>query len=1238
MRSVAAYIALLLLLTPPPAWAAPPGPEWARVEQEVLPALAGRQEVAQRQTAARRAWFAGESTLDAAFPHLAGARLDEPAVLAGRLARLDERAQERALERVQPPPALDPAQAAKLDAARQSLFDAEDEADGLERRLLLGLRGLLERHPALRADQLASLRAPLERELAQAAAASGTPEQMAAAAARAAAIDEDLRRLDALVRDLWRHATVPGAAAPDPTADLARLDDPAAAPAARARLALVRPFVDPERAGAIEAAEAAWASGAGLQAALASKSAAEAELAAARAEALADDLAAYEAALASAAADADAAAARLAEIDTSTPVGAAQAAIAKAEAEAAAIRRDAAAERVTRSKAPRGAADSADRARREAELSRQQADAARASAQGDQAERTAELLTAAATAQERATEGWSLAEAARAELNEQRSGRHADLGRLDGQVREILDSPALVGGGLDADAVYVEIRDLVYGLREETHVAADRVRETGERLAEVRARARADLAEIEVERAAMAELDASVRADRETALERWAAALTEEERAAADADAAARELRDDVLVSLIGARTLRRELRGEIGWAQRNVDRDALLRDLYAEMTLLGPTLRGMIVDRWRDMRGVPGALTSWNLLVNLLFGSIWTLLMVGGWWLARQNRGRIARAVVEQLQKRTDRWLEHRFRALQGPIEDVLAPALDLIAATLLVSRVGVPEVRFAVLIWNYVATFRLGISLYDLLFVRRTDHRPGLRALRPEAWEILRSGLRGLLLWVLVGELVQHVASNVLGLDAVAAVLRMVQWGLGAVLLVQWLHGAEPVIRPRVAALAARSSAAAWLAKGPPEQWSALRFAWALGSTSFVAAGWAMDLSWRLGSEGSGLGRVLNLVGRYRMTRTSNGEAAPLPAPPALIERLVVAECPAEARIARTEVASAVRDAFADWQREKRRGLVAVVGDRGDGKRTSLDDICAELAKEHRVVRRRIDTRLVTTAQGLAWVADLLSLKLDDPSTAETVKAVEQLPPSIIVVEGLELAFLRTVGGFDALRALVYVMNATGDEHFWIVSAHRPAWRYLARLGELVNLEVFRSVIEIPPLGESALRELATKRLDQAGATADFSGLVRHGPFGDDPAVELDRTTSLFYRLLGEASGGNAAVALRMYGRCLSPRPGAEGVYDVRLAAALTDTTLPALSDNDLFVLTALRTQSELTEDEVASTTNMHPAATRAVVRRLQSLNILARDGDRLSITWEMLPRVTRLLRRRHFIQWTV
>ena len=263
-----------------PAAAAPTDAAASRAEalNQTVPGLEARAHTAASDAANREAYFAWKCSFVDAFYALSSRDLNDPAVVAGLRAELDDRAARRAAERVAPLPDLGDARAVqRLAQASDRALDAEDRADGLQRRLLVAVAEHLARFHQLTTAGLTAQRAPARSILSTPLPAD--PAQAQAQARKAAQADEDLALLAALVEGLRDRALVRGAALPSPDADLARLLEPDRADAAASRLLLLRPFLDGDSATGCTEALVAWLQGRELPAETAARDAAKQALA-----------------------------------------------------------------------------------------------------------------------------------------------------------------------------------------------------------------------------------------------------------------------------------------------------------------------------------------------------------------------------------------------------------------------------------------------------------------------------------------------------------------------------------------------------------------------------------------------------------------------------------------------------------------------------------------------------------------------------------------------------------------------------------------------------------------------------------------------------------------------------------------------------------------------------------------------------------------------------------------------
>ena len=331
------------------------------------------------------------------------------------------------------------------------------------------------------------------------------------------------------------------------------------------------------------------------------------------------------------------------------------------------------------------------------------------------------------------------------------------------------------------------------------------------------------------------------------------------------------------------------------------------------------------------------------------------------------------------------------------------------------------------------------------------------------------------------------------------------------------------------------------------------------------------------------------------------------------------------------------AIQGHFDVWRQESRRGLVVVTGDRGDGKHSLLRRMADHLTLDERAPTvETLDRRLGSEEDVLAFLLDWLGLEGVPLEREAVVAAIAELPPRVHVLHQIERTFLRRVHGFDAIRTLLYVSHATGERHFWILTVHRPSWAYLSRLGRLVNVAVARGVVDLAPLTGPQTRELVMARTEAVGLDVDFHRLLNTGPFGAPPDIERERAVAGFFRLLAEGSGGCPLVAMHLWSRSLRPRE--DGRSDVVVVPELAGAVDLKLVDRDLFVLAALRIQDRMTLAELCEVINQGDGDVVATVRSLVGQGILHQGDKGLRIDTLHVKAVTRVLRRRHFLQYEV
>jgi len=1214
-------LGLVLALLGPVAHAQQPDADlaWATFRQDVAVGWDARREGADRRSAAREALFSGSNSFVDAFPELVGARLSDPAVVRARLGALQDRATAREAERQEPlPPLGDPDRLAEAGAIREAMLAAEDRADGYERRLLTGVSAYLQRNPGLTDAALEGLRAPLL-EVLGTKPDSTDPAQQAALDAKIAAADADLAALAQLQRAVMLHAVL-GRPLPPIDAELNRLEDPVTAPMAAERLRLLRPWLQGEAADRLDSALAAYSSGPALQRAREAREAAAAELAAVSQEPADRSVDQCTAELHREQMALERVEARLAGLPEGSP-----------SRDRVALDRDAQVDRVAaariRLQRAQGVRDEGiDQATAAADRARKQADEAAASAADDEQRAQARFLSQGADARDRVAEAESRIEQRRVGMR----AREEQLAQAESQYRDLLseieNASPIPGTGPDADGAYQQIRSYRAGLIDGDVARGVGVYQAQERVAELRANH-------EQEQATIAEgLRVAGNPTLERAARDWRAALDKEMQLAEEEVALAKRERQAVLTSLQAISELRRVLRGYVSWSEREADRRELGSDVGRELALLGPTILARIANRFDELGAVPGRLfRDATLLLDLMWGLFWTIVLLGGWSWARGKSPEIAFRLALQLKRLRPEMRPIDIQRLKAPATDAVRASIDLALGYLMVGRISQlsPEIAFLVETWLLLAIYRALLGLFDLGVVRAPEFRPSLLALAPESYDLLRLTTRVFLVWGIARGFAYYVFWSMLQLDTITGLLMtlfsFIFVGLSIYLLYHW----DPILRVRIRARNQESKLVAFLSREVP---SPLRPLSAVGLLAFFVLTLGVDFLYVLvARDRTGLARVFNVMARYQMGADADPSVVPIP--DEAMEKLCSRDSKPNLYVPRPDVDEALTEAFSGWKKEGRRGMVALVGDRGEGKRTEIGRFLNRCAKEELPTERFRMTTLVSDEKGvLGWVAEVTGAEYSGDAEG-LVESLRELPPGVFVLEQAHRCFSRSVGGFGGISAFLYVLNATSDHHFWLVSFHQPAWHYLCAIPSIVDVGVFRSVALLNPFDGPRTREITERRSRYAGLELDYRGLMRANLLGADPEVELERSINAFYRLLAEASEGNPRVALHLFAACLEPGERA-GVARVLTRAALRTEVASDLSVDALFTLTALRQQDLMALDDLVEVTNLPVHTVRNTVRDLQSRGLVENANSQVYIPIQKLPMVSRTLRRRHLL----
>ncbi|MEL6346039.1 MAG: AAA family ATPase [Myxococcota bacterium] len=1258
-------IALILLLSIVDVVDAAPDPDvvTAQLKQQWLPDYDRRTTIAVERITSADRYFAGEAELGACWPELSGAPLLSPAFVQGQLLLLSEREEQRSTERLSvTPEGLGDRDARRWRAALDEALQAEDEADQRTRRLFTALSAGLKRAPLLRTKALDALVQTWRAEVGELPAPADP--KYAEAARLAAEVGELEVILTRYQGAAIRAMTIPGdlSLVRLASADLSRQGSVARTPrqtsAAADRLRRVMPLLAEDMSSSVQETLDV------LEIARLEERIAALEASVLEATVQLRLVQAPEGVDRETLAAQDEAAQRALETiqdetldvlmaePTAAPVPSRRRRVAELRLELAEMKASLASERlrlvppeVVRS-AEEGAIKTAaqlDDAQRKVEEATRKAEAASKEAQ-------ALVARLQQTSDEIAT-----AEAARqAQVAEQLDALQVGREEVDAFIERAQSAMPGEKAAL-YERAYGNQLDWLQTLRS---ALQDRQREIA-RLRGVNFKIRNSLpsmSQLTIAAGTNAEL---IRSVEETVNAIEVALVGRMEQAHREQDEIARMLE--------AAREEQRWLRAGLAESvrvsveqQKGVDPVLGIADEVGDIQFIyAEKLRSLqTTEVWslRDITRQILAFLNGSLEVVLVF-IIWSLIRRNGAvWVEQylrffqrmipQNRNRSAQ------QQFFDQWLSADLTGLSARLTPVVQPGATVLVAWLVFAFIhrSVPLLGFLALVWMAVAALRLVRPVVELLVVD-SDTIP-FALIRTDADTrrlYLRTG-RLLTAWWMAAMLARFFTYRLLGADLltdrVEDLFTLLLIGIIIISLLRWSATVRGLVKSRASD---PSRLVRWMID-EPDTWIG-RLLRSGAGVLFLASDMVSRLFSVLIEGRGGMGWIGSLIAQHSLKEV-NQTCPPL----GPLERRRLRDEHASVFLHMSEL-DAVHTAYEAWRTEQRRGMVAVIGERGAGKSLVLDRL-ANLGGEIHPVRRICPPRRILEAPvALRWLGEALELPAESMKSVATLRrALLQMPPTIILVDDTQLLLLRAVRGFTAIREVLDMMHLTSERHFWVTAFHGPAWAFLEGTAVQINLDVFRAAVRLAPLDPGRMSGWLSGMTRGIGLDFRFNNLAPNAPLTADLARELIRIESAFWRRLADISQGNPQVAvaywldsLRHSADLRSARSEGRDPEDIQtspgvlvkgevLEIALIDppdpTDVEALPDIDLFVLTAIMLHDGLNVSMLARSLNAPPTQMRASCRHLEGMGVLEKVSDiyRIRISWRTA--VARLLRQKHFL----
>lgn len=353
-----------------------------------------------------------------------------------------------------------------------------------------------------------------------------------------------------------------------------------------------------------------------------------------------------------------------------------------------------------------------------------------------------------------------------------------------------------------------------------------------------------------------------------------------------------------------------------------------------------------------------------------------------------------------------------------------------------------------------------------------------------------------------------------------------------------------------------------------------------------------------------------------------------------PAIYRRLFKVEPLDDTRfmVGRSEEMDALREAYSLWQR-RRAAAVLITGQRGSGKTSLLNCAESEIFTTHSVLRLEANERILDKEHLERFLREALGASQDQP----LLGALEQFG-GVLIFEEVERLFLRKIGGYEAMAALIDLIGMTQNHCLWVLALNEVSLRLLERVFQLSSS--FSHRIRTSGVSAPDLQEAIMLRHNLSGFRLQFDtpqAVDRKfaGRFSKWRRWSEADSSVLFFEQLAESSAGVFRTALELWHGHIRLFEG--GVVFMHSFHEVDSSPLMVeLGQDDLFLLVAVLQHGSLTPEEVADVFDTPLAVARTSIDELWGRDLIHTEPTRpgFRVTPEALPLVKEALYRKNLL----